>query len=628
MSDTDLLTDEIAALTSPITNLSEIMVSKRSHVYDLIWDFTEDLAHRPRTVGDIKLRVDWTAYIFAPLLRQEMQCIFCLYYKAPKMISRRGKLKPNTLCMNVKRCLDFLNDAIRRFPLPNMVESLTQLEMSDLKDAAATHRGRSHRQIKLGLNILFSGQAGKAVGKSFQINQQDIKSLEFKIESHSAQQEVSNRPAYLPDALFTFLSDAATARVHEFLERLDLKPEDVCTYEYDPPKEIECIEDFTQAFEVYEKWRRQQKGVPISDEHEPENRLRAALKSQNARMGAMQGYLAQVNTAAVCVIAMYIGARFSELASLQVGCLTERDGVACLVGREFKSKADNNLSDDAWVAIPAVRDAVRALEQLARIKNKKYLISSLETAKGTGLRGTGLSYQSVGFTNSLKLFLTAIDTEGHFKNWQFNSHQFKHSLARQMIKAKLGLPYISFHLKHLHSRTVSLPSDVTLAYGNAASLIQSQSAGYHLDDIRRDITRKLYDPESPVYGGAAKEFNDRRKAYFEGMAGAGITKEEIIGSLADSATPLFVNVGLGYCTGRRDNPATGEKPPCIGSLRCNPNRCANAIITKEVHGPAWRKVYLENKKMAGDPRFAYAKAELEAAANEAKDVLHRLDEDI
>ncbi|HEY3525775.1 MAG TPA: hypothetical protein VGK47_06240, partial [Nitrososphaeraceae archaeon] len=232
-----------------------------------------------------------------------------------------------------------------------------------------------------------------------------------------------------------------------------------------------------------------------------------------------------------------------------------------------------------------------------------------------------------GFARHLNLFLKSIDFKGEFKNWRLNAHQFKHSLTRQMIKIKLGLPYISFHLKHLHGRVSSLPNDVTLAYGNAAKLMHTEMAGFQLDEIRRDITRKIYDPESIVQGGAAKEFDDRRKAYFQGMTNAGMSKEQIIDNISRMSFPIFVNVGLGYCTGRKDNPKTGENPPCIGSLRCNPNCCSNAIVTKE-HIPAWKKVYFENRKMMNDSRFTYAKAELGAAMHEARQVLEHLGEEI
>lgn len=616
---------DLEALRGPDADLDKIRVSALSLAYDAVWDFTVDLTHRPRTVSNAKLRLDWSKYGFSLPLRRELQKIFCLYYKAPKLFGRHDSVKPNSFCAMMARCNDFLDDVLRETSSHTLIGSLAQLDPADLAAAAARHSGRSHFDIRRGLRIVFSQQAAKALGVTLAVTQQDIKRLSFPSSTKPAVSSANAGGSYFPDELFSALSDAATSRVLDFLTRLNIPCEDTSCHPFNAPSEIEAIPDFPKGFEIYEQWRRTNKRVPISSRSE--GALREDLRKAGVRMGAMNNYLSEVNTAAQCVIALYSGARFSELTSLKVGCLSSRDNVPCIIGRQFKTKSDNNLADDSWIAVPAVADAVHALEALARIKNKTYLFSSLETAKGDGLRGSDLSYTCTGFINSLRIFISAAGLAELFSNNRVNTHVFRHSLIRQMIKVKLGLPYISYHMKHLHSRLVRLPSDVTLAYGNAARLLQSTTAGIHLDEIRREFARKLYDPDSLVQGGAARQFHERRKAYFEGMVGSGLTKEEIIADLAATFGSAFVNVGLGYCTGRRGDSSDAEAPPCIGSLRCNPSRCANAIITKD-HASAWKKVYIENVKMARDPRFSYARVELQALADEAKQVLDRLEEEI
>ncbi len=616
----DSLIEAIRVLSTPSSDPSSVMVSKRSRIYDLEWDFRDDLEHRPRTVGDTKLRVDWNSYQFSNELRKELQRVFGLYAKAPKMFTARGAVKPNTLCMKIHRSLDFLDAVVDSFPSRSLITSLDQFETLDFAKVARTYPGSSHDNIRQGLSILFSPQATKLCGGSSLVTPQDVKKLEFKKRPLTADEQGE---IYFPDALFALLSESSTARVSLFLARLGGAVEDRIppSVAYEVPEEIRQISDFGQALEKYSQWRRVQKGVPISKD--TSSQLRTNLKKMGVRLGAMFNYLNDVNSAAQCVIALYVALRFSELASIQVDCLEERDGISTIVGRVFKNKSDNNISDDSWVAIAAVRDAIKVLEMLAPIKNNRYLFSSLETCSGKGSKGTPLSFTATGYVNNLGVYLRKIDVNSLFDDWKFNSHQFKHSLTRQLVKAKLGLPYISFHLKHLHSRVASLPNDVTLAYGNAAKLLQSQMAGYHLEEVRRERARKIFDPESVVYGGGAKEFDERRKSYFRGLMGAGMSKEQIINDLASTDQAMFVNVGLGYCTGRRKNPLTGDQPPCIGSLRCNPNKCANAIVT-EVHEPGWRAVLAENERMLSDSRFAYGRAEFQEAIGEAKGVLAQL----
>lgn len=142
-------------------------------------------------------------------------------------------------------------------------------------------------------------------------------------------------------------------------------------------------------------------------------------------------------------------------------------------------------------------------------------------------------------------------------------------------------------------------------YGNIGELafVRAQHSG----DARVEAAQALYDPESPVAGGGAEEFRKRRKAYFEGMAAAGRTKEEVLKELARDSIP-FASVGLGYCGGRREilkKDGTKEVPPCLGSLECQPKYCKQAVITK-AHAPHWQRVLDQNtescKRRAPRPR--------------------------
>jgi hypothetical protein len=222
----------------------------------------------------------------------------------------------------------------------------------------------------------------------------------------------------------------------------------------------------------------------------------------------------------------------------------------------------------------------------------------------------------------MKRYFKIVNCNGLFDGWQFNSHQFKHSLTRQMVKAHLGMPYISFQLKHMYDEVQRLPREVTMAYGNSASLLQSQMAGFFISEFKREKVVQIFSPRSQISGGGAAVFSERRDVYFEGMMSAGYSNDEIIDQLGRLTNAVFVNVGLGYCTGRKADPGGAKDVPCIGQLRCNPNQCKNAVITEE-HIPAWQAVKADNVRMMKDPRFFYGKEQFEAAIAEAEQVITR-----
>ncbi|MCY1459001.1 hypothetical protein D9M71_764380 [compost metagenome] len=83
-----------------------------------------------------------------------------------------------------------------------------------------------------------------------------------------------------------------------------------------------------------------------------------------------------------------------------------------------------------------------------------------------------------------------------------------------------------------------------------------------------------------------------------------------------------INVGQGFCYGKRQE-GFDASLPCIGGLRCNPFRCKNSVVT-EAHAPAWKNVYLQNKRSMADPRLQHSVGHYKAAMDEARMVLRSL----
>lgn len=168
-----------------------------------------------------------------------------------------------------------------------------------------------------------------------------------------------------------------------------------------------------------------------------------------------------------------------------------------------------------------------------------------------------------------------------------------------------------------------MPANVTLGYGNIGNYKLERAMA--VKELSRDVANALYHPNSPIAGGGADEFRQRRKAYFDGRIAEGWTQDEIIDQLAACGMP-FVNVGPGYCGGvREEQLANGTKraPPCIGNLQCNTGDCNNAVVT-QIHVGQWKDILVKNKELASDPRLAHAVENFDAAISTGERVLRDL----
>ncbi|WP_228278980.1 hypothetical protein [Acinetobacter towneri] len=103
----------------------------------------------------------------------------------------------------------------------------------------------------------------------------------------------------------------------------------------------------------------------------------------------------------------------------------------------------------------------------------------------------------------------------------------------------------------------------------------------------------------------------------------GYTEEEVYEALVNQGVAV-VYMGQGLCYGGREEEYDSSLP-CIGSLRCNPARCKQAVVTSK-HAPKWREVYILNKENLNKPEYLYNREQIMAAMNEAKMVLEYLGE--
>lgn len=218
-------------------------------------------------------------------------------------------------------------------------------------------------------------------------------------------------------------------------------------------------------------------------------------------------------------------------------------------------------------------------------------------------------------------------------NGSIPSSMMRHTLAYQLYRTDVGLPIISYQLKHIVDKvkkysTLGATSDVTLGYGELAAKIYADAGKSKKINLRRnaelELIKETMDPDGVYLGKQGKIHKERLTKSFNGYLAAGYTKDEIYEAMVDQGMAV-INVGTGFCFGGNEN--YDESLPCIGSLRCNPIRCNQAIVTK-AHAPKWREVYFSNRALIGKEGYEDRQKQIMAIVNEAKMVLKELGEDV
>lgn len=613
---------------------ADTAVSKHSTFGDSCWRFYDADNPRLRNYSEAALTIYWDdkgsgAYSALPTATLLVVKLFTfLYLHVPATVGsmkRRGTPKnhPNTVCQAAKLLLQFLTHVHEK----SLLDGGDLPPAASLHDISVKHLRESLRDWDIGrgsdlrraLVYLGSPVIQRACdGFAPRWTPTDIRSLSFK----ESQARNDYEPVY-PNPLFRVISNSATDDVVGFLRFLGELP---CTDVPGiiPPPFVNLLDTGLVIFETYVAYRERQ---DLWHRYKDGGRLgegMAAKRSCLDRMGCTTGelleYLRRVQEAACALIALYTGARYSDLTGFKSSCLQRIRGAWYLVGTHIKQEDIDAPSDqDLWPAIPAMRDALRCLEIFTTFTKNQFLISGLNTVQ----EGEAKAYSSSGLTQALARYIGRIDVAGTWKDIRISPHRCRHTLAHQLARADLGLPFIAHQLKHLHCALRSVPPQVTLTYGGISDLKMERAV--QAPKLHYELAKSLYDPESPLAGGGSGEFSQRRKQYFEGKMASGMDKDSIIQALAAQAIP-FSSVGMGYCLGRREiknKDGSTQKPACIGSLQCSPDMCPNALVTRE-HAHLWRKVQKQNEELAEHPQMQHARAELLEKASRAKVILSQL----
>lgn len=643
--------DDIALRNFPP---QDYLVSKHSVYSSDKWDMRDASDTRLKGHSESKLSIDWLLYRFdreghRPSMHnvianshldarvsngiiEDIRLISFVQLEMPSVFGRRGRSikrsKPPTVVAMARALVVLFSvvDKIRAERIASVakeilytpVQSVSEITFQDLESALKRYPFVDGDLLRRGLCAFASPVlSGKFAGASVQWTEGDIGNLSFP------QPIPRDSKSVMPDALFRMLSNKASKAVACFLYALQL-------HRYDQTVPVQSSGVLPGEIVLAQAWE-DYVAIRNDDRKYSEQLGRRSTKTGKHRKKFRRQhgistndfflYISDLQRACMVLIGLYTGGRFSDYTSFVAGCIEEIHGMPMLVGTTSKHRHLNApAGDDVWPAIPILRDTVTCLKEIGRVTFNPYLISSTFTV-AVGEEPQPLSLE--GFRGALNIYLQSADADGRWRDWIISPHQLRHTLAHKLAQADVGVVYISYQLKHLYTALSGLPADVTLGYGNIGE--QKLARAMAVKNLSREAANALFNPDSPIAGGGAEEFRQRRKVYFDGRVAEGWTRDEIIDQLATCGSP-FVNVGPGYCGGvREEDLADGTKrpPPCIGNLQCNTGDCDNAVVTR-IHVAQWRDIVVKNKELALDPRLAHAADNFKEAISTGERVLRDL----
>lgn len=663
---------EYASSIVYIDSLKQKPVSELSIFSENIWDFNNDYPNAARNVKGAKLRIDFSKYVDIPqFVLTEIKIIFelallnNLIFKPQKngrKSQKKGIMKANTLIAIFESGLAFIDEIFKQANhelgyefIQAKIKTLSDIRADLYHKAAENYNRVKSRELDSFFTYLYSPASLKYVFEK-PIAYVDLNSLKWK---KLANTDKKKKDQVLPDLIFEYLSKVTSFIIVDFLNTIGNK---------EKISDINCLERFKasnysswanhervnyEIFNGYTALRLRDKGYSssfVKNIIQPyewmQNKdtdvlagltLRKALRNRGYQLDNLREYFNLVAYSSMYLVGQYTGMRPSELSEVLVqdcSCLVEDNGVWLIEStvKKHRDEISTGLFDDRWVAIPIVRDAILAASYIGKIKASPYLVSSVDTVSPDSL---SRSMNSNGIRHQMDILIHRLLGENAVNQIKFNPYMLRHTLTYQLFRAEVGLPLISFQLKHFVDNIskytfAGSTSSVTLGYGDIGEMLSKDgSRKGNNTSFRRaaelEAIKTAHNPNGIYYGGKANEHKNRLIKIFQGYMAEGYTEEEVYEAMVDQGVAVAY-MGQGLCYGGKEEEYDSSLP-CIGSLRCNPVRCKQAVVTSR-HAPKWREVYILNKTNLNKPEYSHNREQIIAAMNEAKMVLENLGEKV
>jgi hypothetical protein len=634
-------------------------VSKFSLFGDILWDFNADEPHAARNIKGSPLRLDFSRFPnLNPIIQLEMKLAFMSNLKLKSLVdygsSGKRPSKPHTVITNFVSGLRFVDDLCKRVKaldgdeyFVSSFEGFRGIDASVYSEVAAKFEYTFCKQIRNFFKVIRSPFLSDNVfgGALPFVNLSMLKWP--KVEGKGLQ-----RDSVLSNEIFEKLSREASFTLVDFLEKLDEPVQDAEALRR-KSSQLFCMADrynlTSRNFDIFVAIRLGGRGYStvdiiesmrlpfddlLSDRVGFQLKNRRTLKEMTGGVvnGAFNDYMAFVSDCACYIVGQYTGMRPSELSEIMLGTCIQPDGEYHVLVSNVKKHQENNtaLFDDKWVAIPIVRDAIRAAQLISTYTKNPYLFLGNKTVKNGESFG---SFTSSSMSYRLNVFVSKALTPDEIKSIEIYPYVLRHTLANQMWRIEIGMPYISHQLKHFGELVGRVGqnksfSETSLGYGMIGDILSTaglKGNGNPRFLAERERAANYADPDGSFAGPNAETHRVRLRRIFEGYMAHGYTKDQIFDEMARQKLAI-IDVGQGFCYGgKRED--FDESLPCIGSLRCNPNRCSNSVITK-ANAVKWREVYFRNRDALTLPEAEGTAEELREAMEEAKSVLIYLGEEI
>ncbi|ENY7397831.1 hypothetical protein ACF1N6_001751 [Vibrio vulnificus] len=655
--DSVVVSDRIDAY---VAKLALLPVSVKSVFRDMLWDYDVETSKRAASVGLAKVQLDFSTYTHIPLgIITEMKCLFLIVYASPKEFGRKkNALKPNTLISAFKGGLNFLDfvfsEVEKRLGKEfvqarySRISDITQLDFEEaaqkttLKLSSGNDNNRDYSRF---FDYVNSHKAKEVIGIECATDYDAIKKAYKDIHKNNSDKP-KKKLSYLETINFDLALKMASFNVVSFLKAVEENVNDPVMdkhYQTLASRYTEFLYS-KQDFENYGAYRLSNKGYTIGYINEvfPENEIvifnsnfpptnAMVVEKFRKKFGSSEPFRIAINKAfysALWVIGSLMGARPNVYSDLEIdSCLDLKDNT--IVSEEHKGRDNRwNLFNDRWVAVPIMIDALKVVELIGgKVFQNTYVFANVDT-----LKPNDINTPMPNLTHTIKsAFLVLTGLSDKDIPTKLNGYVFRHSLAHQMFRADVGLPVISYQLKHIVSATDELSrkgkvSQTTIGYGGIANQLTSVSGKSKSLDLRHvaelEAVKANFDPNGKYMGGKADEHLSNIKKFFNGCMEAGYSEEEIYEAMVDQGIAI-INVGSGYCFGGVED--FDDSLPCIGGLRCNPVRCRNAIVGK-ANAPKWREIYFDNIKLVGAAGYEDRQEQIIEAIEESKRVLEYLGE--
>lgn len=654
------------AASSYYESLLDMSVSKVSKFGDAFWDFNKDYPGEARNLRGVAHYINYNDYTYIPpLAMMEFKAAFLSFFWVPRELgTRAGKQssKVSYVIQIFKKGLAFV-DALYAECAAKYGRSFINDSFVGLKDIESEHYKTASKGFKNSyegaIDTFFSVVRSPFLAERVfggQIPFIDLANLPWK-KIGSRKSEVKERSRLvLPNSVFEKASLLASLNIVDFLDALGEEVVDKQSLRRRNEKGHNLAQAYglsRRIFDLYVINRRRYAGytsecivdnlfdvLPEFWSRRVPNQFveRGAAKvlSDSVINKDFLEYIKYVQESLCYIVAQYTGMRPSELSEiLTATCINELNGHYVIGSHVLKHQpVISKLFDEWWVAIPIVRDAISVAKILARITHNPYVFSSMNVLLPDEIP---LAHGSVGLSAMMARFF------GRFLNAEelkmlleyYTPYTLRHTLAYQLFRADVGLPFISHQLKHFKDTIGGVDpnksfSAVTLGYGEigiqlASGKAKSSGMAQTLHrEAELEAVKAQFDPDGNYAGVRAEKHMESVRKFFQGHMEVGYTKEEIFEQMAEQGFGI-INVGTGFCYGN-ETESFDETVPCLGSLRCNPVRCQNAIVTK-AHAAKWREVRDQNKKMLNNPAFIINKDQILESIKEAELVLQHLGED-